>query len=141
MGGKISNFLLEKSRVVGPGKGERNFHIFYQMTKGVTGALKEQLGLTEPSYFNYLSVSEEYSADGVNDVEEYLEMEKAMGICGIGAENKMSIFKIICAILHLGNIEFIEGEEANRAIIRDPRTLAFPAFLLVLKYLHFVCTY
>jgi myosin-1 len=129
IGGSIRNFLLEKSRVVGIAKGERNFHIFYQLTKAASPDEVQQYGLQGgPSSFNYLNASHTYDADGIDDRAEYEAVNHAMQVCDISKETRGNILSVVAAVLHLGNIDF--SEEANAASIRDPRTLAFPAHLL-----------
>ncbi|KXS12657.1 myosin-Ie-like protein [Gonapodya prolifera JEL478] len=129
VGGTISNFLLEKTRVVGPGQGERNFHVFYQLTKAASAQEKRDLGLTSgPQYFNYLNCSKAYDADGIDDAEEYQAMRNAMTVCKISDEDQNNILSILAGVLHLGNVDF--DEENNQAQLADQRSLAYPAVLL-----------
>ena len=100
-GGKISNFLLEKSRVVGLGHGERNFHVFYQITKSAGKEEQEALGMMDPQYFYYLNQSNEFSADGVDDIQEYKDMRDAMNVCNISPSDQNSIMEIVAGILHV----------------------------------------
>ena len=129
-GGKISNFLLEKTRVVSPNKNERNFHIFYQLCFGASTQEKENYGVSEPDYFAYLNRSGCYTVDDTNDVEEYKLTRKAMDTVGIPAATQNNILKIVAGILHLGNISFVEDERVgDKSVVENEQFLQFPAYL------------
>ncbi|XP_063003181.1 unconventional myosin-If [Elgaria multicarinata webbii] len=127
-GGKISNFLLEKSRVVSQNEGERNFHIYYQLIEGASQDQKHNLGVMTPDYYYYLSQSDTYKVDGTDDRSDFSETMNAMDVIGITGQDKQLVLQIIAGILHLGNIGF--QEQGNYAQVESPDLLAFPAYLL-----------
>ncbi|XP_077187650.1 unconventional myosin-If isoform X2 [Paroedura picta] len=127
-GGKISNFLLEKSRVVSQNESERNFHVYYQLIEGASQHQKQNLGLMNPDYYYYLNQSETYKVDGTDDRSEFQDTMNAMGVIGIADQDQQLVLQIVAGILHLGNIGF--HEEGNYAQVENPDSLAFPAYLL-----------
>ncbi|XP_039371826.1 unconventional myosin-If isoform X1 [Mauremys reevesii] len=127
-GGKISNFLLEKSRVVNQNENERNFHIYYQLIEGASQEQQQNLGIMTPDYYYYLNQSETYKVDGTDDRSDFHETMNAMQVIGIAREDQQLVLQIVAGILHLGNINF--REQGNYAQVENPDLLAFPAFLL-----------
>ncbi|XP_025987420.1 unconventional myosin-Ie isoform X2 [Solenopsis invicta] len=126
-GGKISNFLLEKSRVTCHNPGERNFHIFYQLATGANEEMRSEFGLTHLDYYQYLSYGGDYRVDGTNDARDFQETLKALSVMGIKDAEVTDIFRLVAGILHLGNIQF--AENGNYSQIADKQFLEFPAYL------------
>ncbi|XP_013910939.1 PREDICTED: unconventional myosin-Ie-like [Thamnophis sirtalis] len=129
-GGKIYNFLLEKSRVVSQNSGERNFHIYYQLLEGASQEQRENLGITSPDYYYYLNQSAAYKVDDMNDRQDFQETLAAMGVVGLSEEEQALVLQIVAGILHLGNITF--QESGNYAVVESRDFLAFPAYLLAI---------
>uniref|UniRef100_A0A8B9PZ11 Myosin IF n=1 Tax=Apteryx owenii TaxID=8824 RepID=A0A8B9PZ11_APTOW len=127
-GGKISNFLLEKSRVVSQNENERNFHIYYQLIEGASQEQRQNLGIMTPDYYYYLNQSDTYQVDGTDDRSDFHETMNAMQVIGICGEDQQLVLQIVAGILHLGNISF--REEGNYAQVENADALAFPAYLL-----------
>ncbi|MED6251576.1 Unconventional myosin-Ie [Ataeniobius toweri] len=127
-GGKISNFLLEKSRVVSQNPGERNFHIYYQLLGGASGEQRENLGVTTPDYYYYMNQSGTYTVEDINDKKDFTDTMGAMSVVGLSLDDQDSVLQLVAGILHLGNISF--REENNYAVVESQDFLAFPAYLL-----------
>ncbi|NXM13758.1 MYO1F protein, partial [Ploceus nigricollis] len=127
-GGKISNFLLEKSRVVSQNECERNFHIYYQLIQGASQEQRQNLGIMSPDYYFYLNQTDTYQVEGTDDCSDFHETMNAMQVIGICGEDQQLVLQIVAGILHLGNISF--REEGNYARVENPDSLAFPAYLL-----------
>ncbi|KAF3521624.1 hypothetical protein F2Q69_00049395 [Brassica cretica] len=82
----------------------------------------ERFKLGDPKSFRYLNQSSCFELDGVNDAEEYLATRKAMDVVGISEQEQDAIFRVVAAILHLGNIEFCKGEDADSSSLKDEQS-------------------
>jgi myosin-5 len=75
IGTSTETYLLEKVRVVNQSKGERNFHIFYELVAGAKKELRKKLLLTDyqrAQDFRYINTGNCYERnDKVDDVAQF----------------------------------------------------------------------
>ncbi|PGH05977.1 hypothetical protein AJ79_06666 [Helicocarpus griseus UAMH5409] len=105
IGAKIRTYLLERSRLVFQPLKERNYHIFYQLVVGATDAERQELGLLPIEEFEYLNQGGTPVIDGVDDKVEFDATRKSLTTIGVPQETQADIFRILAALLHLGNVK------------------------------------
>ncbi|XP_064609202.1 LOW QUALITY PROTEIN: myosin-IIIb-like [Liolophura sinensis] len=124
-GAKITDYLLEKTRVTQQGAGERSFHIFYYLFAGMT---REELS----NY--YLETPEDYRIlrdearggpvfNSAADIESHrLMFHKQLNILklvGFTEWEISMIFTLLGAVLHTTNITLPKHEESDLVYIVD----------------------
>ncbi|CAG9815351.1 unnamed protein product [Phaedon cochleariae] len=160
VGGHISHYLLEKSRICSTEGEERSYHIFYMLMAGAPEGLRSQLGLTRPDDFNYLKMgctryftspttdkklaptqkSEAHKKKGplkdilLDDISGFHELDEALSRLGISDSDRLQIYTTVAAVLHLGNVEFEDNPEdtrgGSRVVAARERSLATASKLL-----------
>uniref|UniRef100_A0A7S4RTN0 Myosin motor domain-containing protein n=1 Tax=Alexandrium monilatum TaxID=311494 RepID=A0A7S4RTN0_9DINO len=107
---RISNYLLEKSRIVKQQPDERGYHAFYFLCAGAA-TLDNTLYLQDATEHVYTCGTT--TINGVDDMSMFQEMVECMHSLGFSPEEKTSVFEITAAVLHMGDMEF--QEHANSA--------------------------
>lgn len=106
MGGKTTNYLLEKVRVARQGETERNYHFFYMLTKGVDRELRKELSLKQPDHYWFCVQGNSVQVPGINDKNDFEEVKEAFDTLQFKSSSIHSIYRFIAGILHLGNVKF-----------------------------------
>ncbi|CAF3308813.1 unnamed protein product [Rotaria socialis] len=140
VGGYISHYLLEKSRICVQSKDERNYHIFYRLCAGAPENIRSALRLAPPDNFHYLRrgctqffcnsqtenklsknrLSQEFLSKGplrdpqLDDVNDFIECDQSMDHMGLSTQDKLNIYSTVAAVLHLGNINFEDDPESTK---------------------------
>eukprot|EP00922_Rhytidocystis_sp_ex-Travisia-forbesii_P048908 GHVS01072820.1.p1 GENE.GHVS01072820.1~~GHVS01072820.1.p1 ORF type:complete len:827 (-),score=100.82 GHVS01072820.1:234-2714(-) len=110
--GSVLAFLLEKSRILTQENGERSYHVFYQLIKGADAATKKKFALGDVNSYHFINPNCT-DVDGINDVEEYKEMQESLQSMNMTAEEIDSIWSIVSGVLLLGNVKYDSEEKSG----------------------------
>ncbi|XP_019763292.2 unconventional myosin-Ib [Dendroctonus ponderosae] len=109
IGGHLTNYFLDKARIISLGSHDRNFHIFYQLLSGadihLLKCLKLQRNVEQYAILqtesNHPTVTEE------DDKKLFVYTKGALEVLGFLPNDIVDIFRVLAVILKLGNLQFV----------------------------------
>lgn len=129
----IQDYLLEQSRITFQSPGERNYHVLYQLV--AEGQHNKEVGealhLRDPTFYKYLNASGSVLIDIESEARRFEGLRLAFQVLQIPQAMVDGIFRVVSAILWLGNLTFedVDGERCELAV-DDKEIIAKVADLL-----------
>ncbi|CAG9136621.1 unnamed protein product [Plutella xylostella] len=119
-GAVLRHFLLERARITEPAPRETNYHVFYQLLEGTkhNKELRSTLRLRDDVQYKYLRPEDEEARKGRGGEQGKLEaLQLALTVLQVPPQMCEGLFKVLAAVLWLGNIQFqdVDGERTALA--------------------------
>jgi myosin-15 len=102
-GCRITEYLLEKSRIVTQNSSERNYHVFYELLEGLSQEQKEKYGLLSADKYFYLNQGSTPNSEnphaipGKNDKDDFQALISAMQILGFSSPEIDCVFRVLAS--------------------------------------------
>lgn len=141
LGAKVTTYLLEKVRVGFHASGERNYHVFYQLLRGMTEEQKKRYKFNDGETHG-LELANHYhmtGQGGAPQLREFTDEEgmqdtlKAMKALAWDEDKIDVVFKLVAGLIHIVQINFDSTESAGGqevAVIQDTAVLENAAEML-----------
>lgn len=127
IGANIVKYLLEKSRIVTCAEGERCYHSLYLVSRGEHAT---KYGVENDNEFKILTSGNCLHNKEYDTTDDYDEVNNAMQSIGISEDERCSIWAVVAAVLHLGNVRFDEDGEGSTINAASEFSIATSSALL-----------
>ncbi|XP_054642512.1 unconventional myosin-XVI isoform X2 [Dunckerocampus dactyliophorus] len=132
---RVSTYMLEKSRVVQLPPHQRSFNIFYLMAEGMSPEEKSALYLNNVLAHRCLNGglpggNPSVAAASPDSRERLSAVKQAFQAVGFNKQEVDSLFTLLSAVLHIGDLRFSALTDAESAIPADLQVLERVAELL-----------
>ncbi|XP_028141300.1 unconventional myosin-Ib [Diabrotica virgifera virgifera] len=109
IGGHLTHYFLDKSRITNLASSDRNFHIFYQLLSGADIHLLKSLKLQRnvELYTILLTESNQPTLSDDDDKNLFIYTKGALEVLGFTDSEIVDIFRVIAIILKLGNLQYV----------------------------------
>ena len=125
----MNTYLLEKSRITSQLADEQNYHVMYMVAGCLPDKVRRAYEMPAWEQFSYLNVRDKKKVEWEEFPTTFKELEDAMATIPTVKPYAETAWKILAAILHLGNAKF-KGSGEDDAIFDSGPSLGIVSRLL-----------